>query len=112
MRAHQILCDECGKVLEGSDKGKYIQKSYLQFKGRMAMELFNEVMQKREYFFITPREDVEVALCGLDCLKSLIERKHTEHDQKMENRSRAGEDPYGLDTKVTDRPFIVGTKRT
>lgn len=77
------------------------------------MEIYNSEMERREYFFLTPRENEEMALCDTKCFQSLIDRKHEEHTNRMQSRQRAGEDPYGLDFggSVTGKPFIVGSKK-
>ena len=83
MQIQQVLCDHCGDVVRGKVGTAYVNKDYIQIRGRMVFETWNEETRKYDYTLISPSEHEEMAFCvkktkkglNLECLEAYIEHR-------------------------------------
>jgi hypothetical protein len=82
MENKQLLCDHCHVVLFGKIGTAYVNKNYIEIRGRLVFERFNKDTMRYEWTFIAPSETDSLTFCvrdgkkgGLDfdCLEAYIE---------------------------------------
>lgn len=96
----QVLCDGCGEVVHGKQKGAFINRNFVEIAGRVTLQMWDDRMKKRNYQHLTkplvnnPNTDRQwmgevFVFCnkqGIPCFSKWIDRRYTELQYHFQQR--------------------------
>ena len=82
MRAAQITCDECGKVVSGKNGTADAKEDYITIKGRITLHEWDEDRHDHVYTHATQNAYEENMFCSVDCLQQFIDHRTKEHKER------------------------------
>lgn len=101
-QVNQQQCDNCGEVLTGQKGTTKIYKAFISVKGQMGVGVVDPDTKWREFYYLSPRSDADMAFCDEACLHEYIGTRLEIAKAKRLQRLR---EEATLDQQYKDDPY-------
>jgi hypothetical protein len=84
------VCDYCGKVLSGFEKGTLLRRDHIEFRGTILKQEWDKKTNRSVHFYATLPPAQDLAFCDTNCLADYIKLKGQKFREYAERQLEQG----------------------